>query len=145
LLLFCPLYRQPEEEENMKRLYLIAMLGASLVAAGCSSFQSGTGASSMTAVAQPAVSAAPARNAGTPADQITVQDEAGSVVVQKVEFKPGVSSATVERLGKRFGCTGRTGAGLVTEKGPVEVYRMQCDNGTTFLAQCELRQCRPLR
>jgi hypothetical protein len=67
------------------------------------------------------------------------------VEVQKVEFHSGVSSATVERLGRRFGCTGTSGAGLVTDKGPVEVYRMKCDNGTTFMAQCELRQCRPMR
>lgn len=79
------------------------------------------------------------------ADRIKVQDAAGSVEVHKVEFRPGISSASVERLARRFACTGGTGAGLITEKGPVEVYRMQCDNGTTFLAQCELRQCRPMR
>jgi hypothetical protein len=67
------------------------------------------------------------------------------LVVQTIEFRPGVSSATVERLAQRFGCVGKTGAGLITEKGPVEVYRLRCDNGTTFVAQCELRQCRPMR
>lgn len=77
--------------------------------------------------------------------QIKVSDEAGDVVVQTLEFRPGTSSATVERLAKRFGCTGEQGAGLVTEKGPVEVYRMKCENGTTFIARCELRQCRPMR
>lgn len=74
-----------------------------------------------------------------------VQDEAGPVTVQKVEFKSGVSSATVERLAKEHGCIGSGGAGLMTEKGPVEVYRMQCENGKPFLARCELRQCRPMR
>ena len=78
-------------------------------------------------------------------DRIAVQDEAGTVVVQKVPFRTGVSSVSVERLAKRSGCIGSAGAGLVTEEGPVEVYRMQCDNGATFLAQCELRQCRPMR
>lgn len=78
-------------------------------------------------------------------DQIIIQDNVGYVVVQKVKFSPGVSSSTVERLAKRFGCTGSTGAGLITAKGPLEIYRMACDNGTTFMAQCELRQCRPAR
>lgn len=77
-------------------------------------------------------------------DRVRVQDAAGVVEVQKVEFRPGVSSVNVERLAKRYACSG-PGAGLITEKGPVEVYRMQCDNGTTFLAKCELRQCRPMR
>ena len=74
-----------------------------------------------------------------------IQDAAGSAVLQKVEFRPGVSSATVERLARRSACTGGKGAGLITEKGPVEVYRMQCDNGAIFLARCELRQCQPMR
>jgi hypothetical protein len=68
-----------------------------------------------------------------------------NVVIQKIEFRSGVSSAAVEHLAKRFGCTGGAGAGLITEKGPVEVYRMRCDDGTTFMARCELRQCRPMR
>jgi hypothetical protein len=85
------------------------------------------------------------RNPDLPQQTIEISDAEGKMTVQKVEFRSGVSSATVERLGQRFGCTGRAGAGLVTEKGPVEVYRLQCDNGTTFMAQCELRQCRPLR
>jgi hypothetical protein len=67
------------------------------------------------------------------------------LVIQTVEFRPGISSSSVERLAKRFGCEGSKGAGLITEKGPVEVYRVRCDNGTTFMAQCELRQCRPMR
>ncbi len=93
--------------------------------------------------AQP-VSAEKTKKAAPPGE-ITVNDGNGEVVVQTVEFRSGTSSATVERLAKRFGCNGSAGAGLVTEKGPVEVYRMKCDNGTTFMAQCELRQCRPMR
>jgi hypothetical protein len=92
-----------------------------------------------------AAQTAETRKAELPAGAVKIKDEAGTVVVQKVEFRSGVSSATVERLARRFGCVGSNGAGLVTEKGPIEVYRMQCDNGTTFLAQCELRQCRPMR
>ena len=67
------------------------------------------------------------------------------VEVQKVEFRPGISSATVEKLAKAEQCGGGQGAGLVTEPGPVEVYRMACDNGKVFLARCELRQCKPMR
>lgn len=66
------------------------------------------------------------------------------VEVQKVEFRPGVSSATVERLAYAQQCRGGQGAGLLTEPGPVEVYRMACDNGKVFLARCELRQCKPM-
>lgn len=65
--------------------------------------------------------------------------------IQTVEFRPGISSFTVESLAKRRGCVGGQGAGLITDKGPVEVYRMQCDNGKVFMAKCELRQCKPLR
>lgn len=84
------------------------------------------------------------RNVAAPGE-ITFNDGNGDVTIQTVDFRSGTSSATVERLAKRFGCAGTTGAGLITEKGPVEVYRMKCDNGTTFVAQCELRQCRPMR
>jgi hypothetical protein len=77
--------------------------------------------------------------------QPLARDGSGPVTVQTIEFRPGVSSATVERLAKRSGCNGSKGAGLITPTGPVEVYRMKCDNGTNFLAQCELRQCRPMR
>lgn len=84
-------------------------------------------------------------NATAPADSASASEGDEEVVIQTVEFRPGVSSATVERLAKRFGCEGDKGAGLLTDKGPVEVYRMRCNNGTTFMAQCELRQCRPMR
>ena len=124
----------------MKRLLSIALLTASTLMSACS-YLPRTGSTAE----KPAGTVKQARSAELPADQVRIQDDAGSAVVQKVEFKSGVSSATVERLGKSLGCTGNAGAGLVTEKGPVEVYRMQCDNGTTFLAQCELRQCRPMR
>ncbi|MCG2582928.1 hypothetical protein [Massilia sp. TS11] len=63
------------------------------------------------------------------------------VDIERLPFQPGVSSVTVEKMGKAAGCTGGVGAGLVTPAGPVEVYRMRCDNGKTFMARCELRQC----
>ncbi len=66
------------------------------------------------------------------------------VDIEKVAFRAGVSSATVERMARQRQCLGGLGAGLVTPPGPVEVYRMACDNGKVFLARCELRQCKPM-
>jgi len=62
------------------------------------------------------------------------------VEIQRVPFKVGVSSTTVEGLAKAQACTSAQGAGLMTEPGPIEVYRMQCENGKVFMARCELRQ-----
>lgn len=64
------------------------------------------------------------------------------VTIEKVPFRVGVSSATVEQLAKKQSCRGGDGAGLVSEAGPVEAYRMRCDDGRVVIAQCELRQCR---
>ncbi|UMR30690.1 hypothetical protein MJ904_27710 [Massilia sp. MB5] len=75
----------------------------------------------------------------------TPQVQSNGVAIQKVEFRPGVSSATVEHLAGKAACTGGWGAGLVTEPGPVEIYRMACDDGRVFLARCELRQCRAMQ
>lgn len=66
------------------------------------------------------------------------------VEIQRVPFKVGVSSATVEKLAKAEACTSAQGAGLITEPGPIEVYRMQCENGKVLMARCELRQCRKM-
>lgn len=128
----------------MKRLPLVLVLVSAISMAACSSMTAATGK------AKPASAAgkvAPTVAAGTEtaADRVSIHDANGSAEVWKVKFRVGVSSATVEHLGRRFGCVGKAGAGLITEKGPVEVYRMECDNGTTFMAECELRQCRPLR
>jgi hypothetical protein len=66
--------------------------------------------------------------------------------VERVPFRAGVSSATVEKMAREMAqCTGGLGAGLVSEPGPVEVYRMACDNGTVFMARCEMRQCQPMK
>lgn len=69
---------------------------------------------------------------------------AANAAVERVPFQIGVSSATVEALAKAQACTGGQGAGLVTAPGPVEVYRLQCDNGKVFMARCELRQCKAM-
>jgi hypothetical protein len=47
-------------------------------------------------------------------------------------------------MAKQQGCTGGQGAALITQPGPVEVYRMRCESGKVFMARCELRQCRQM-
>jgi hypothetical protein len=66
------------------------------------------------------------------------------VAIQRVPFKVGVSSTTVEKLARAQACASEQGAGLITEPGPIEVYRMQCQDGKVFMARCELRQCRKM-
>lgn len=64
--------------------------------------------------------------------------------IERVPFKVGVSSHTVENLAKAQACTSTQGAGLVTEPGPIEVYRVRCASGQVFMARCELRQCKKM-
>jgi hypothetical protein len=123
----------------MSRMVLMAVTAA-IIVAGCGAVAPKDQALPITQAGAKGA-AAPSRNAGT----IVINDAAGTAEVQKVEFRSGVSSSTVERIAKAAGCTGREGAGLVTEKGPVEIYRIQCENGKTFMARCELRQCKPMR
>ncbi len=128
----------------MKRLQTILVFSAGLVLSACSSAPM----QSEPVVAESAhTKKMPVDEhvAGKVPERIMVRDERGSAILQKVAFQTGVSSATVERLGRHYGCISLQGAGLVTQKGPAEVYRMRCDNGTTFLAECELRQCRSMR
>lgn len=132
----------------MKNIRTLGLIVTACVLAGCSStgFKLPDWVPSFAAT-QPAPepdAQAKTRGNGVNGD-VKFNDGNGDVTIQTVNFRPGTSSATVERLAKRFGCNGSTGAGLITDKGPVEVYRMKCDNGTTFMAQCELRQCRPMR
>ena len=108
----------------MKRLPALVMAAA---LGGCAMFGSNKPA--------PAVAAAPTK-AAQPAD-------AGAAPIERVPYRVGVSSATVEQLARQHACTGQ-GAGLVTEPGPVEVYRLQCADGKVFMARCELRQCRKM-
>jgi hypothetical protein len=70
--------------------------------------------------------------------------DAHGTPIEKLPFRLGVSSNTVEKMGRQQACTSGQGAGLVTGSGPVEVYRMQCDNGKVYMARCELRQCRQM-
>ncbi|WP_426107526.1 hypothetical protein [Massilia sp. TSP1-1-2] len=77
--------------------------------------------------------------ASTPAS-VMVQGERPAT--ERLPFRAGVSTVTVEKLGQAVGCVGGQGAGLMTPQGPVELYRMRCDSGQVFMAKCELRQCR---
>ena len=105
-------------------MLLAALLG------GCSHFRHNS------SPAPDAASAAPAGAAGLV--------DANGTPIEKLPFHLGVSSNTVEKMGRQQACTGGQGAGLVTAAGPVEVYRMQCDNGKVLMARCELRQCRQM-
>jgi hypothetical protein len=112
----------------MKRLLIL--LSCALALGGCSMFK--------TTMAPQAVVAVAAR----PAPQQLV-DQNGAAI-ERIAFRPGVSSVTVEKLGKLQACESAEGAGLLTEAGPVEVYRMVCGNGKVFMARCELRQCKTM-
>lgn len=83
--------------------------------------------------------------AAAPAKPVVAQlvDQNGAPI-ERIPFRPGVSSVTVERLGKQGACVSNEGAGLVTAPGPVEVYRMICASGKVFMARCELRQCKAM-
>lgn len=84
------------------------------------------------------VVAAPVLQPAEPAQLV----DANGVPIERVPFRAGISSATVEKMARVDGCVGGQGAGLVTEPGPVEVYRIMCDNGQVYRARCELRQCK---
>ncbi|MES2069592.1 MAG: DUF2846 domain-containing protein [Pseudomonadota bacterium] len=75
-------------------------------------------------------------------NKIKEEDEAE---IERIAFRAGISSTTVEKMAKQNSCTGGHGAGLLTPPGPVEVYRVNCDQGGAFMAKCELRQCQVMR
>lgn len=84
--------------------------------------------------------------AGLPADMaMPDRNDQDAAEVEKVPFRAGTSSATVEKLAKQNNCTGVQGAGLLTPPGPIEVYRVSCEQGSVFMARCELRQCKAMR
>lgn len=64
-----------------------------------------------------------------------------TVKIERVPFELGVSSVTVERIAKQNSCQSKLGAGLLFKKGPIEVYRVECDDGREIKARCEMRQC----
>ncbi|MFI4940528.1 MAG: hypothetical protein ACHP7O_09355 [Burkholderiales bacterium] len=69
------------------------------------------------------------------------RSDVAAVKIEKVAFQLGLSSSTVEKLAKQQGCSSSMGAGLITDNGPVEIYRVNCQDGSMLLARCELRQC----
>jgi hypothetical protein len=82
--------------------------------------------------------------AAAPAPAVTSTATSASVRAGALPFRAGVSSVTVERMGRAQACPSSQGASLMTEPGPVEVYKMVCDSGRIYMARCELRQCRPM-
>ena len=106
---------------------LLALVVASLLG-GCSMVRS----------TPPAASRTPA-----PVNAAPQLVDANGAPIERVPYRVGVSTATVEQLARQHACVGQ-GAGLITEPGPVEVYRLQCSDGKVFMARCELRQCRKM-
>jgi hypothetical protein len=118
----------------MKRLFLLSL--SVVLVAGCANIQWRYGKPAVDAAAVAAKPKAPVLGAdGQPVQMVD------GVPIERVQFRSGVSSATVERLAKDAGCSGGIGAGLVSEPGPVEMYRMVCGDGKVFMARCEMRQC----
>ena len=115
----------------MKHALALATVSVAVLMGGCSLFKSGRDAAPV------AVSAVKPATPGLL--------DANGTPIERVPFRTGVSSATVEKMARQQGCTGGQGAGLMTEAGPVEVYRMRCEDGAmrgkVFQARCELRQC----
>jgi len=112
----------------MKRMLLVAMIA--VASSGCSMFKDRM-APDTVSVSRPA-----------PVSPQLV--DANGAPIEKVTFVSGVSSMTVEKLAAAQSCKGGDGAALVTPVGPVEVYRMRCDNGRVFMARCEMRQCKQM-
>ena len=110
----------------MKRLFLA--VSCAVVLGGCA----------MT-FPKPAPVPLPQAKAGEP--QLV---DANGAPIERIPFRVGVSSVTVENLAKQAGCVGGHGAGLITGQGPVEVYRMVCEDRRLFTARCEFRQCRAM-
>ena len=106
---------------------LLALVVASLLG-GCAMFKS---------------TMPPASRAAAPAQAPPQLVDANGAPIERVPYRVGVSTVTVEQLARQHACTGQ-GAGLITEPGPVEVYRLQCSDGKVFMARCELRQCRKM-
>lgn len=114
----------------------VAALAGALSLGGCAAYAS----LHKPAVAEPAPVVQKARPAvGADGQPLATVD---GVAIERVQFRLGVSSSTVEKLARETAqCTTQVGAALVSEPGPVEIYRIACDNGQVFMARCELRQC----
>ncbi len=116
----------------MKHRILLVTVITSVLISGCSLFTKTKPASE--AATKPAQTQILAHGLADNADP----------VAQKIEFKTGISSVTVEKLAIQNQCTSKQGAAQITPKAPVEVYRVSCDDGRVFMAKCELRQCQTM-
>lgn len=99
-------------------------------------------APTVTLSAAPAAAGAPV--AATTAMAAMAATATAPRMAKDENFTPGISSVTVENMAKKIGCIGSQGASRVSPKGPIELYRIQCENGSVFEARCELRQCKQL-
>lgn len=116
----------------MKRCILITILVTSALISGCGLFSKSKTNSE-------------AEHKSTKTQIDTQNRNAGeTTVLQQLDFNPGVSSVTVERLAAQNQCASKQGAGLVGPKGPSEIYKVDCNDGRVFMVKCELRQCQPM-
>lgn len=130
----------------MKRWQVLGVAGTLMLLGACATHPGSEARTDMAGGAQVQVeTGANDAQSEESTDRVIIRDASGTVEVQKVPFQIGVSSVTVERMARKAGCETQTGAGLVTTEGPVEVYRVQCEDGTRYLAQCVLRQCSAMR
>ncbi len=120
----------------MKQLFVLMACAALL--AGCSK-SNRTPMAVWRPVAVTSTTATPAA-----ASMATPTVDAAGKPIEYIPFRPGVSSVTVENMAKKVGCVGGQGAGLTTPPGPVETYRMVCENKTVFTARCDMRQCKAM-
>lgn len=84
----------------------------------------------------------PASIQAAPKEVMAVND---SKEGDKGKQRIGRSSYVVLQMAKKKGCNTDGAAGLITERGPVEDYRIACEDGTVFLARCELRECSQIK
>jgi hypothetical protein len=61
------------------------------------------------------------------------------------QVKFGKFSYVAEKLAKADGCGSDQGAALTTEPGPVESYRVECNDGRAFAVHCEYGVCNAVR
>jgi hypothetical protein len=60
------------------------------------------------------------------------------------QSREGISSFTVEKMGRKLGCHG-SAAMMVRKEGPVEDYELQCNDRRVLRTSCEYRQCKALQ
>ena len=130
----------------MKRLFILMCVAAGLSACATKTAKPARApAGSAPATSYSVTRLSPAAAAPTATTDYT-GTELSAMAIERVPFRAGVSSTTVEKMALEQGCTGTAsqGAGLMTPQGPVEIYRMICDSNRVFMARCEFRQCRPM-